>query len=86
LLSGNEAESNEVENRVIQNSDLEDNSDDESTAEALQLIEEALDSEKKTIGDTIELTNANVNYSSVVLLLVSVMISTRAMWALFQVY
>ena len=86
MLSGNEAESNEVENRVIQNSDLEDNSDDESTAEALQLIEEALDSEKKTIGDTIELTNANVNYSSVVLLLVSVMISTRAMWALFQVY
>ncbi len=86
MLSGNEAESNEVENRVIQNSDLEDNSDDESTAEALQLIEEALDSEKKTIGDTIELTNANVNYPSVVLLLVSVMIPIRAMWALFQVY
>ena len=86
MLSGNEAESNEVENRVIQNSDLEDNSDDESTAEALQLIEEALDSEKKTIGDTIELTNTNLNYPSVVLLLLNVMIHIGAMWALFQVY
>jgi hypothetical protein len=81
-----QTKSNEVENGVIHNSDLEDNSDDESTAEAFQLIGEALDSEKKTIGDTIELTNANLNYPNVVLLLVNMMIPIRAMWALYQVY
>ncbi len=50
------------------------------------MIEEALDSKKKTIRDTIELTDANLNYPSVVLLLVNVMSPIPAMWALFQVY
>ena len=53
MLSEN---ANDVENTVIHNSDIEDNSDDKPTTEAFQLIEEPLDSEIKTIGDRTELT------------------------------